>query len=61
MCKDSPAFVVNRMLNALAKEAILILEEGIASAEDIDTGAKLGLGYPMGHLKLFDYLEGTIY
>ena len=57
MCKDSPAFVVNRMLNALAKEAILILEEGIASAEDIDTGAKLGLGHPMGPLELFDYLS----
>ncbi|MFH0812014.1 MAG: 3-hydroxyacyl-CoA dehydrogenase NAD-binding domain-containing protein [Pseudomonadota bacterium] len=57
MCKDSPAFVVNRMLNALTKEAILILEEGIASAEDIDTGAKLGLGHPMGPLELFDYLS----
>jgi len=56
VCKDSPAFVVNRMLNALAKEAILILEEGIASAEDIDAGAKLGLGHPMGPLELFDYL-----
>ena len=56
VCKDSPAFVVNRMLNALVKEAILILEEGIASAEDIDTGAKLGLGHPMGPLELFDYL-----
>jgi len=56
LCQDSPAFVVNRMLNALVKEAILMLEEGIASAEDIDTGAKLGLGHPMGPLELFDYL-----
>ena len=38
VCKDSPAFVVNRMLNALTQEAVLMLEEGIASAEDIDTG-----------------------
>jgi 3-hydroxybutyryl-CoA dehydrogenase len=56
ICQDSPAFVVNRMLNALTKEAVLILEEGIATAEDIDTGAKLGLGHPMGPLELFDYL-----
>ncbi len=56
VCQDSPAFVVNRMLNALAKEAVLILEEGIATAEDIDTGVKLGLGHPMGPLELFDYL-----
>lgn len=56
VCKDSPAFVVNRMLNALAKEAILIVEEGIASPEDVDTGARLGLGHPMGPLELFDYL-----
>lgn len=56
VCADSPAFVVNRMLNALTQEAILMLEEGIASAEDIDTGAKLGLGHPMGPLELFDYL-----
>ncbi len=56
VCQDSPAFVVNRMLNALTKEAVLILEEGIATAEDIDTGAKLGLGHPMGPLELFDYL-----
>jgi len=59
VCKDSPAFVVNRMLNALAKEAVLILEEGIASGEDIDTGAKLGLGHPMGPLELFDYLNAV--
>ncbi len=56
VCQDSPAFVVNRMLNALTKEAVLILEEGVATAEDIDTGVKLGLGHPMGPLELFDYL-----
>ncbi len=57
ICEDSPAFVVNRMLNALAKEAVLILEEGVATAKDIDTGVKLGLGHPMGPLELFDYLS----
>ncbi len=54
---DKPAFVVNRMLNALAKEAVMILEEGVATAEDIDKGARLGLGHPMGPLELFDYLS----
>lgn len=53
---DKAAFVVNRMLNALAKEAILMLEEGVATAEEIDKGARLGLGHPMGPLELFDYL-----
>lgn len=53
---DKPAFVVNRMLNALAREAVLMLEEGIATAADIDKGARLGLGHPMGPLELFDYL-----
>jgi 3-hydroxybutyryl-CoA dehydrogenase len=56
--KDSPAFIVNRMLNALACEAARIVEEGVGSIEDVDTGAKLGLGHPMGPFELFDYLNG---
>ncbi len=55
--KDSPAFIVNRMLNALACEAARIVEEGVGSIEDVDTGAKLGLGHPMGPFELFDYLN----
>lgn len=54
---DSPAFIVNRMLNALAVEAARIVEEGVATVEDVDTGAKLGLGHPMGPFELFDYLN----
>lgn len=53
---DKAAFVVNRMLNAIAREAVLMIEEGVATAEDIDKGARLGLGHPMGPLELFDYL-----
>jgi 3-hydroxybutyryl-CoA dehydrogenase len=55
---DSPAFIVNRLLNALALEAARIVEEGVGSVEDVDTGAKLGLGHPMGPFELFDFLNG---
>jgi len=54
---DSPAFIVNRMLNALVVEATRIVEEGVGTVKDVDTGAKLGLGHPMGPLELFDYLN----
>lgn len=54
---DSPGFIVNRMLNALAVEAARIVEEGVGTVEDVDTGAKLGLGHPMGPFELFDYLN----
>jgi 3-hydroxybutyryl-CoA dehydrogenase len=55
---DSPAFIVNRLLNALACEAARIVEEGVGAVEDVDTGAKLGLGHPMGPFELFDFLNG---
>ncbi|MGD8983299.1 MAG: 3-hydroxyacyl-CoA dehydrogenase family protein [Desulfobacteraceae bacterium] len=55
---DSPAFIVNRLLNALTCEAARIVEEGVGSVEDVDTGAKLGLGHPMGPFQLFDFLNG---
>lgn len=54
---DSPAFIVNRMLNALTVEAARIVEEGVGTVDDVDTGAKLGLGHPMGPFELFDYLN----
>lgn len=54
---DNPGFIVNRMLNALAVEAARIVEEGVGSVEDVDTGARLGLGHPMGPFQLFDYLN----
>jgi len=54
---DSPGFIVNRMLNALVVEATRIVGEGVGTVEDVDTGAKLGLGHPMGPLELFDYLS----
>ncbi len=59
LSKDSPAFIVNRMLNALACEAARIVEEGVGTIEDVDTGARLGLGHPMGPFELFDYLNAV--
>ena len=52
--KDSPAFIVNRMLDPMINEAIGLLEAGIGSVEDIDTGMKYGLNHPMGPLELID-------
>jgi 3-hydroxybutyryl-CoA dehydrogenase len=54
--KDRPGFVVNRILIPLLNEACFALEEGIATAEDIDTGVKLGLNHPMGPLTLADFI-----
>jgi 3-hydroxybutyryl-CoA dehydrogenase len=53
--KDSPGFVVNRLMLAQYVEAIKLLEEGIASIEDIDTAVKLGLNHPMGPFELHDF------
>ena len=54
--KDRPGFVVNRILIPLLNEACFALDEGLASAEDIDTGVKLGLNHPMGPLTLADFV-----
>jgi 3-hydroxybutyryl-CoA dehydrogenase len=54
VCKDSPGFIVNRILQPWYNEAMNILDEGIASAEDIDKAMKLGGGFRMGPLELRD-------
>ncbi len=54
--KDSPGFIVNRILIPLLNEACFALQEGLASAEDIDTAVKLGLNHPMGPLTLADFI-----
>ncbi len=56
VAKDSPCFVVNRILLPLINEAFFALGEGTASAPDIDLGIKLGLGHPMGPLTLADLI-----
>ena len=52
--KNSPGFVVNRILCPMINEAVLALQEGLASAEDIDNGMKLGCSHPIGPLALAD-------
>lgn len=54
-CKDTPGFVVNRLLGPYSAEAMRMYERGDASKEDIDIGMKLGASYPMGPLELADY------
>lgn len=53
--KDTPGFIVNRVMIPHFIEAIRLLEEGVASAEDIDKAVKFGLNYPMGPFELQDY------
>jgi len=52
--KDSPGFIVNRCMIPHMIEAIKIVEEGIASIQDVDTAVKNGLNYPMGPFELMD-------
>jgi 3-hydroxybutyryl-CoA dehydrogenase len=54
--KNSPGFVVNRILCPMINEAIFALQEGLASAEDIDTGMRLGCNHPIGPLALADMI-----
>lgn len=54
--RNSPGFVVNRILCPMINEAIFVLQEGLASAKDIDTGMQLGCNHPMGPLALADLI-----
>ncbi len=54
--QDYPGFIVNRVLMPMINEAIFALYEGIATAEDIDKGMKLGTNHPMGPLALADLI-----
>ena len=53
---DRPGFIVNRILIPLLTEAMRAYEEGVGTAADIDTGAKVGLNHPMGPLELADFI-----
>lgn len=55
-CKDTPGFIVNRLLVPYLAEAVRLFERGDASMRDIDTAMKLGAGYPMGPFELADYV-----
>ncbi|HEX7044453.1 MAG TPA: 3-hydroxybutyryl-CoA dehydrogenase [Burkholderiales bacterium] len=54
--RNSPGFVVNRILCPMINEAFMVLGEGLASAEDIDEGMKLGCNHPIGPLALADLI-----
>ncbi|MFN2290846.1 MAG: 3-hydroxyacyl-CoA dehydrogenase family protein [Anaerolineae bacterium] len=54
--KDTPGFIVNRLLIPYILDAVRVYEDGLASREDIDTAIKLGLNHPMGPLTLLDFV-----
>ncbi len=54
--KDSPGFIVNRILVPALNEAAFLVDEGVADPEDIDKAITLGLNWPMGPLRLLDYV-----
>jgi 3-hydroxybutyryl-CoA dehydrogenase len=53
---DRPGFIVNRILMPLLAEAMRAFDEGLGTADDIDTGARIGLNHPMGPLQLADFI-----
>src|SRR6266849_8942024 len=55
VCKDTPGFIVNRLMIPIMLEAVRALEQGVATVEDIDKAVKLGLRHPMGPFELIDY------
>ena len=56
MSADRPGFIVNRILMPFLAEAMRAYEEGLGTADDIDTGARIGLNHPMGPLELADFI-----
>ena len=63
VAKDTPGFIVNRLLVPYLLDAVRIYEDGLATREDIDTAIKLGLNHPMGPLTLMDLvgLDTTLF
>jgi 3-hydroxybutyryl-CoA dehydrogenase len=58
--KDVTGFAVNRLLHAMWTEAHRLVEEGVATPEDIDTACKLGLGHPIGPFALMDLTSNDL-
>jgi 3-hydroxybutyryl-CoA dehydrogenase len=56
VCRDTQGFITSRALGAHLVECMRIVEEGVATPQEIDTAIKLGLGYPMGPFELSDYV-----
>ena len=61
--KDTPGFIVNRLLIPYLLQAVQVYEDGLATREDIDAAIKLGLAHPMGPLTLLDFvgLDTTLF
>jgi 3-hydroxybutyryl-CoA dehydrogenase len=58
--KDVPGFAVNRMLHVFMIEAVRLVEEGVATPEDLDLACRLGLGHPMGPFQLMDATTSSL-
>lgn len=58
--KDVPGFAVNRLLHVFMIEAVRLVEEGVATPEDIDLACRLGLGHPMGPFELMDATTSSL-
>lgn len=58
--KDVAGFAVNRLLHVMMIEAVRLVEEGVASPEDVDTACRLGLGHPMGPFELMDATTSSL-
>jgi 3-hydroxybutyryl-CoA dehydrogenase len=56
LVNDYPGFIANRILMPMINEAIISLQEGVASVESIDSIMKLGMAHPMGPLQLADFI-----
>jgi 3-hydroxybutyryl-CoA dehydrogenase len=59
-CKDITGFLVNRVLNAFMIVAVRLVEEEVASLEDIDLACRLGLGHPIGPFLLMDMVTSKL-
>lgn len=60
LIKDVSGFAVNRLLHAMLIEAVKLVEEGVASPEDIDAACRLGLGHPIGPFALMDVVTSDL-
>lgn len=60
LIKDVAGFAVNRLLHVFMIEAVRLVEEGVATPEDIDTACRLGLGHPMGPFELMDATTSSL-
>jgi 3-hydroxybutyryl-CoA dehydrogenase len=58
--KDVAGFAVNRMLHMFIIEAVKLVEEGVATPEDLDTACRLGLGHPIGPFALMDVVTSSL-